>query len=419
MITLAYLANQFPSAVEPYVVEEIESLRRQEFRVVACSARRPTEDLRESDLATKSICLQEFDFRLAWRALWLGLRSLGKLRFLLLRIVYRGGESLRQRLMALLHTALGFYLAASIERRGVQHIHVHHGYFSAWVAMVAARALGITYSVTLHGSDLLLQAGYLDTKLENCAFCLTVSEFNRGYILRHYPQIREEDVIVQHLGVKVPQLIEERKALENQAPPVLLAVGRLHAVKDHSFLLLACRELKLRGFAFRCRIAGEGPERSNLQRKIREWNLSAEVSLPGHIERSRLADEYAGASLVVLTSRSEGIPLTLMEAMAQGKPVLAPRITGIPELVIAGVTGFLYRPASLQDFVAQVAAILQCRHLDRIAAAAVEHVRTNFNQSTNLKRLAELFRQRVAPQEGSGEDANPVLQQIQLSLQRN
>ena len=58
--------------------------------------------------------------------------------------------------------------------------------------------------------------------------------------------------------------------------------------------------------------------------------------------------------LVVLTSRSEGIPLVLMEAMAHGKTVLAPAITGIPELVKDGETGFLYRAGSLEDFIAKI-----------------------------------------------------------------
>ena len=50
--------------------------------------------------------------------------------------------------------------------------------------MVAARLLGVEFSMTLHGSDLLLHGTYLDAKLENCAFCLTVSEYNRHFILR-------------------------------------------------------------------------------------------------------------------------------------------------------------------------------------------------------------------------------------------
>ena len=60
---------------------------------------------------------------------------------------------------------------------------------------------------------------------------------------------------------------------------------------------------------------------------------------------------YRHADVAVLTSRSEGIPLVLMEAMARGRIVLAPAITGVPELVIPGKTGFLYAAGTLKDLV--------------------------------------------------------------------
>ena len=71
----------------------------------------------------------------------------------------------------------------------------------------------------------------------------------------------------------------------------------------------------------------------------------------GHVPREQMDSLYDRADVVALTSRSEGIPLVLMEAMARGRIVLAPAITGIPELVIPGKTGFLYKPGSLEDFV--------------------------------------------------------------------
>ncbi|HEY2116008.1 MAG TPA: hypothetical protein VGJ51_13010, partial [Candidatus Angelobacter sp.] len=101
---------------------------------------------------------------------------------LLSRALLRGKEPPTRRLKALLHTWLGAYYAVLLQKRGVEHIHVHHGYFGSWIAMVAARLLGIAYSLTLHGSDLLVNGSYLDAKLKNCRFCATISEFNRDYI---------------------------------------------------------------------------------------------------------------------------------------------------------------------------------------------------------------------------------------------
>ena len=66
--------------------------------------------------------------------------------------------------------------------------------------MVAARFLAIDFSMTLHGSDLLLHAAYLDTKLKHCKFCVTISEFNRQHILECHPNVRSDKIVVRRMG---------------------------------------------------------------------------------------------------------------------------------------------------------------------------------------------------------------------------
>ena len=296
--------------------------------------------------------MQPLAIVLLLRALWLCVRRWKRISPLIARVAFSGSEGPVQRLKALAHTWLGACYAVLLEGRGIDHIHVHHGYFGSWIAMVAARLLGVEFSMTLHGSDLLLHATYLDVKLANCAFCLTVSEYNRRYILQHYPDVDAEKVIVARLGVEVSEhaTLAVPRAQTKGDPFTMLAVGRLHAVKDHAFLVRACAQLHDRGVHFECSIAGDGPERRNLESLIRQCGLKERVTLLGHVPREQMDSLYDRADVVVLTSRSEGIPLVLMEAMARGKIVLAPAITGIPELVIAGQTGFLYEPGSLDRF---------------------------------------------------------------------
>jgi len=115
----------------------------------------------------------------------------------------------------------------------------------------------------------------------------------------------------------------------------------------------------------------------------------------------------------VLTSRSEGIPLVLMEAMAHGKIVLAPGITGIPELVKDGETGFLYRANSLEDFTTKVETIRSSHAaLPRLRRAARHHVLEHFDQEKNLAALADLFVSRITQKVRHNSHENPVLQQI-------
>ncbi len=191
MLTIAYLANQFPSPVEPYVGEEIDELRRRGVCVITGSVRKTRARERgvPQTKRTPDVALQPLSAMVLLQAAWLCVRRWRRIADLLRRVIVRGREGPGQRAKALLHTWLGACYAVMLGPRGVEHIHVHHGYFGSWIAMVAARLLNIRFSMTLHGSDLLLHASYLDVKLENCTLCLTVSEYNRRYILEHYPGV--------------------------------------------------------------------------------------------------------------------------------------------------------------------------------------------------------------------------------------
>lgn len=416
MPTIAYLANKFPSPVEPYVADEIRELRRNWVHVIPCSARSVEPANLADDLkpfAAETLYLQPLRLGLLLRAAWHCMRHVWQFADLLERVIVQGAESPLRRARCLLHTWLGVYLALLLEGRGVEHIHVHHGYFSSWVGMIAARVLGISFSMTLHGSDLLVHRAYLDTKLKHCQFCLTISQFNRDYILEQYPTVAAEKVRVQRMGVDPPSLPVAGARDDSAKHPLLLSVGRLHRVKDHAFLVKACRKLKDRGTRTLCLIAGEGPEHERLERLIQKLDLSEEVGLLGHVDHNQIDSHYAMADIVVLTSRSEGIPLVLMEAMAMGKVVLAPDITGVPELVIHGATGFLYEPGSVDDFVAKVEMIWDLRQaLDPIRLAARKHVQQHFNRERNLTAFAETFLNRVAGTVETNSHADSLLQQI-------
>ena len=427
MLTVAYLANLFPSPVEPYVLDEIEELRNREIRVVTGTVRKPMS--RKSDAIALDIILQSVSPIILAQAFWLCIQKWRQIQDLVWRIVFGGTESPPQRSKALLHIWLGACYAVLLAEHRVDHIHVHHGYFGSSIALVAARLLNVGFSLTLHGSDLLVHAAYLDVKLEACRFCLTISEFNRRYILEHYPEVGPDKILISRLGVTLPELsARDRCAVQPGGRLKLVAVGRLQVVKNHAFLIRACAQLASQGVEFECSIAGDGPERSRLAALIRDSGIRNRVELLGHVPRKRMDALYDGADVVVLTSHSEGIPLVLMEAMARGKIVLAPAITGIPELVRPGKTGFLYRAGSLADFVDRLLLIrllLQAEHraqsrhlvsarrqLDWMRFAAQMQVLHNFNRTKNLKSFANLFLTRITPLVESLPHASFILQQI-------
>jgi glycosyltransferase involved in cell wall biosynthesis len=429
VLTVAYLANQFPVAVEPYVGDEVQELRRRGVRVIAGSVRKPEAPKGSPGTTSEILCLQPIRVVTLLRALALAVRRWERIADLVTRVLLGGKESPARRLKALLHTWLGAYYALQLQGRGVDHIHVHHGYFGSWIAMVAARLLGVGFSLTLHGSDLLRDGAYLDRKLQDCRFCVTISEYNRRYILQHFPVIDPTKILVARLGVDVAKAAElhpPRSTRRAGDTFTLLAVGRLHAVKDHAFLIRACARLRDCGLGFECLIAGEGPERAHLESFIVQRQLQERVTLLGHVSRLQMDSLYSGADVVVLTSRSEGIPLVLMEAMARGRPVLAPAITGVPELVIAGKTGLLYRAESIEDFVKKILFLhglartedrLATSRLDWMRHAARVQVLHNFSRGENLKHFCDRFLQQITNRDLTSEDRSfPhedfVLQQI-------
>ncbi len=408
MITVAYLANTFPVAVEPYVSDEIQELRRRGIRVIAGSVRQPAAQSPTQDAEQEILHLQPLRIWILLRAIVFAVKRWKRISCFFRRILTEGNEPAGRRWKALVHTWLGVYYAVQLQEREVDHIHVHHGYFGSWIGMAAAQLLGISYSLTLHGSDLLAHGAYLDTKLEHCRFCITISEYNRQYILRKFPAVKVGKVTVSRLGVAVPERIEGIRNRGSGRSLRLLAVGRLHRVKDHAFLIRACAQLRDAGLEFECAIAGDGPERNSLMQLICKNQIEDRVTLLGHVATGQMDALYRHSDAVVLTSRSEGIPLVLMEAMARSRPVLAPAITGIPELVIPGKTGFLYKAGEAGDFLekllflaelirkARVSAV--CR-LDWVVHAARLHVLHNFNRSQNLTEFADRFLDRIAAQQ--------------------
>jgi colanic acid/amylovoran biosynthesis glycosyltransferase len=418
MTTIAYIANEFPSSLEPYVIDEITELRRHGAQVICCSGKR----------------VSPIDLSLAERAFWKEtrffqplsddelVRSIRRLisdrrsLWQLVRpLLWERGASATRRVRALGHTVMGSALAEELAPLNVEHIHAHHGYFASWMALAAARLLGIGFSFTLHGSDLLQRADLLAAKLRACQFCVTVSDFNRRYILHNYPHIPADRIVVQRLGVERVLPWPTPAVVPGHRRFCLLAVGRLHRVKDHRFLIQSCSALRDQGLDFICWIVGEGPERPALESQIAELGLQGRVYLVGHVPRAELPGYYRYADLVVMTSKSEGIPVVLMEAMAHEKLVLAPAITGIPELVEHQQTGFLYQSGSLPDFVSAVTWIQGNKaSLSGVQHAAAASIAVSYNRQQNLRAFAEQFLARVSKSEV--EHAHPVLQQVRLSV---
>jgi glycosyltransferase involved in cell wall biosynthesis len=122
--------------------------------------------------------------------------------------------------------------------------------------------------------------------------------------------------------------------------PIVLTVARLDAQKGHGYLLAAAADMPDVTFV----LAGEGPERASLEAQARRLGIASRVRFLGH--REDVPELLAACDVFVLPSRYEGLPLSVLEAMAAARPVVATAIEGTDEIVVHGETGLLVPPAA-------------------------------------------------------------------------
>jgi len=172
--------------------------------------------------------------------------------------------------------------------------------------------------------------------------------------------------------------------------PVAGAIGHLRAQKAYGVLVEAAAIVRATLQGLRVLIVGEGPEREALEAQIRERGLEETVTLLGR--RDDMGDIIAAIDVAVSSSAFEGSPLSLMEAMAASKPIVATAVGGVPDLVVEGETGFLVPPADPTGLARAISTILGDRDLAaRMGAAGAQRQRTEFDFAQTVRRVEELY----------------------------
>jgi len=172
--------------------------------------------------------------------------------------------------------------------------------------------------------------------------------------------------------------------------PVVAGVGRLRQQKNFPLFLRVAREvlreIPQAGFV----IAGEGPERQDLEILARDLGIAAQVHFLGYV--SDMTELYAGVDLLLMTSHSEGTPLTVLEAMAMGVPVVATRVDGMAEVLEDTVDAYLVSPGDLSAFAHRTCRLLQDQALAQgFSQAGREKVRHQYSAVSMTQQLENIY----------------------------
>jgi glycosyltransferase involved in cell wall biosynthesis/uncharacterized membrane protein len=182
-----------------------------------------------------------------------------------------------------------------------------------------------------------------------------------------------------------------RVAATRGEPPQIISVGRFAYPKDHVTLVRAMASVES---DFRAILVGEGPDQPALANEVRRLGLAPNVELLG--ARSDVPELLAGADVFVLSSRSEGLPMSVLEAMAAGLPVVATDVGGVSELVLEEETGLLVPRGDTTALAQALERLLRDEDLRRrMAASARARVERKFDLTSFQEAHVELYRREL------------------------
>jgi colanic acid/amylovoran biosynthesis glycosyltransferase len=400
---LVYLLSIFPAISHTFFLNEVRELRRQGFNVEVASINqpnisRPSMSETEVEETAKAFYIKSSG---TGRAIWTATKTLlcrpGVFARGLCAALRLGRWDLHATLYALFYFAEALILGDWMRTQGRRHLHIHFCGPVATVGMLASIAWRFPFSLTVHGPDEFYDVDdlYLRQKVQSAKFIFCISDFCRSQLMRFTDPIHWEKLHVVRQGID-PDVFRPTRH-EQEAGKVLevLCVGRLVASKGQLILLRACDLLLRRGYSFRVRLVGTGPDCKHLQAFAVQKNIPVLFEgAKSNYEIRRLLDR---ADVFALASFAEGVPVALMEAMAMEVPCVSTCVAGIPELIRDGLDGLLVPASSVEAMASALGWLLDDPLLRRkLGAAGRRRVEEDYNLSQNVHSLADMFRKLVS-----------------------
>lgn len=296
----------------------------------------------------------------------------------------RSGATLRHFLQA------GHLATLRLCDRPVAHLHAHFCHTPTSVALFASQLTGLPFSFTAHAKDIYTSdPNQLARKIRKARFVVTCTRYNAAYLtgLRNGDKATTPLHTIYH-GIDLDFFTFNRSPLP--APPYLiLSIGRMVPKKGYDDLLKALKILDDAGLDFQFVQIGTGEIESKIRALVAALGLGHRVKMLGTLAHREVIAWYRKAHCFALACKvapdgdRDGIPNVLIEAMAVGLPVVATRVSAIPELVEAGVTGTLVEP---EDPAAMAKAIIHVLLHPRAHEQEVRGARARVEEAFDNRR---------------------------------
>lgn len=412
---IAYILLWYPLFTQPFIFREVEGLRKHMpltvYSLYGLNPRQWSAEMRVAAQGTVTHGVAALGRILAefFCQLWRQPRRIGQLFMRTLWRKWPNAEVCGENLWAFF---MGVYLAKVLRRDGIDCIHAPWPRGTATAAWVASSLSGIPFSTSARGDNLNPADPDLLDKLNAAAFIRANNAADIERMAAMLPASQREAFRAKtHLVYNSLTLAVRGQCPVTMQPPVrLMALGRFDVTKGFEYLVEACHILKQRGFAFHLTLAGGGGVGMGLgamgaliEARRKEYGLEEDIDLPGLLSHNELPryllehDIFVAPCIIHASGRRDGIPNTVIEAMAYGMPVLATNTNALPEIVRDGETG---RTVPQKDALALANAIMelaaQPEDARRMGENAKNLVAQMFDPQHNVHSLCAMFSQESA-----------------------
>jgi glycosyltransferase involved in cell wall biosynthesis len=393
---ICYITATSPfGSSESFITEEMLEVKRQGINLLIIP-RNPRQDIfhkSANELVEYAIWLPLIDLKMIFcffRALIFDL-SLFKIAFKIIKSSRKPWILIKN--IAVLPKAI--FISKIIPKQNVEHIHAHWGSTTATIAYVVSRLAKIPWSCTFHRGD-IKENNMLREKVKSAHFIRCISKHGKNELINLIGEENKKKIIVIYEGIKIPST--SREVSKRDLIFRIVTPANLYKVKGHEYLIEACSILLKRDITnIRFVFYGEGALRDELKELIKKKSLATYIHMPGIIAHENLIEMYGNREIdsVVLPSittksgEHEGIPVSLMEAMANKIPTISTDTGGISELLSDGA-GIVVEEKNSEKLANAIEILLKNQRLrHEIGMRGYRRVVERFNISTTVEKLLE------------------------------
>jgi colanic acid/amylovoran biosynthesis glycosyltransferase len=402
--SLAYVMTHYPRVALTFIAGEVDEIERRGGRIVPIVMNVPAP----ADLSTekarerwrRSLYLKSSPLRIVGAMLATAAAHPLKMARLVITAMKSARWDLGLVARRLAHLSDAALAARHCREQRIGHLHAQFGQAPATIAWFACEILNFgrgaacTWSFTIHGFQDFVDESVsrLDLKAASARFVICVSDFTRSQLCRVSDPRYWDRFLVVRCGIDLAAF-PLRPPRPMRAVPRILVVGRLSPEKGHDILLEAVRKLTDEGIIVEVEIIGDGPLGDAIRHQEVALGLEGRVIYAGELLPDEVSRRLADADLFCLPSFAEGLPISIMEAMAVGVPVVTTWIGGIPELAVNEVTAMTVPPGNSETLSIAIKRLVGDPTLrDQLARGGRAAVERMHSREANAGQLADKFR---------------------------